>query len=143
LTLLNDHLLSKCCLTRAQQCTLISEGYAQTCKSWEDKMNIAEFKASITEKAPPANLPVPLAALWWDAKGDWAEAHAQVDELETVDGMAVHASIAKKAPRPTPITGTNAPAAFFSAQRSTPSGPRLSRACSRKLQMDEEPLITC
>jgi hypothetical protein len=96
LTLLNDHLLSKCCLTRAQQCTLMSEGYAQTCKSWEDKMNIAEFKASITEKAPPANLPVPLAALWWDAKGDWAEAHAQVDELETVDGMAVHAYLHRK-----------------------------------------------
>jgi hypothetical protein len=33
----------------------------------------------------------PLTALWWDAKGDWARAHALVDELETKDGMAVHA----------------------------------------------------
>jgi hypothetical protein len=59
-------------------------------------MNAAEFKASIAEQAPPADLPAPLAALWWDAKGDWARAHAQVDALETVDGMAVHAYLHRK-----------------------------------------------
>jgi hypothetical protein len=41
-------------------------------------------------------LPVPLAALWWDAKGDWARAHALVDELETQAGMAVHAYLHRK-----------------------------------------------
>jgi hypothetical protein len=59
-------------------------------------MNFAEFKASIAGQAPPADLPAPLAALWWDAKGDWAQAHAQVDDLETVDGMAVHAYLHRK-----------------------------------------------
>jgi hypothetical protein len=59
-------------------------------------MTVAEFKASITEQAPPADLPAPLAALWWDAKGDWAQAHAQVDALESVDGMAVHAYLHRK-----------------------------------------------
>jgi hypothetical protein len=45
---------------------------------------------------PPAELSIPLAALWWDAKGDWARAHPLVDELESVDGMAVHAYLHRK-----------------------------------------------
>ena len=60
-------------------------------------MNVEEFKASIAEEqAPPAGLSIPLAALWWDAKGDWARAHSLVDELESVDGMAVHAYLHRK-----------------------------------------------
>jgi hypothetical protein len=34
--------------------------------------------------------------LWWDAKQDWTRAHALVDELETRDGMAVHAYLHRK-----------------------------------------------
>jgi len=56
----------------------------------------AEFRASIAEEAPPVGLPAPLTALWWDAKGDWSRAHALVDELETLDGMAVHAYLHRK-----------------------------------------------
>jgi hypothetical protein len=41
-------------------------------------------------------MPATLEALWWDAKGDWARAHALVDELETPDGMAVHAYLHRK-----------------------------------------------
>ena len=60
-------------------------------------MNLEKFAASITEEqAPPAGLSIPLAALWWDAKGDWARAHSLVDELESVDGMAVHAYLHRK-----------------------------------------------
>jgi hypothetical protein len=59
-------------------------------------MNLQEFKASIASEAPEAGLPAPLAALWWDAKGAWARAHALVDELETVEGMAVHAYLHRK-----------------------------------------------
>jgi hypothetical protein len=60
-------------------------------------MNLEEFKASIAEEqTPPARLSIPLAALWWDAKGDWALAHSLVDELESVDGMAVHAYLHRK-----------------------------------------------
>ena len=59
-------------------------------------MNAEEFRASFAENAPPASLPAPLAALWWDAKGNWAQAHGLVDELETVDGMAVHAYLHRK-----------------------------------------------
>jgi hypothetical protein len=59
-------------------------------------MNLKEFRTSIAEQAPCAELSGPLAALWWDAKGDWARAHALVDDLENVDGMAVHAYLHRK-----------------------------------------------
>ncbi|MFZ1939825.1 MAG: hypothetical protein WBA18_15080 [Terracidiphilus sp.] len=55
-----------------------------------------EFLASLNRPEPPIELTVPLAALWWDAKGDWARAHGLVDELETKDGMAVHAYLHRK-----------------------------------------------
>jgi hypothetical protein len=59
-------------------------------------MNSEQFRASIAEEAPREGLPAPLMALWWDAKGDWTHAHALVDELETKDGMAVHAYLHRK-----------------------------------------------
>jgi len=59
-------------------------------------MTIAEFKGSTSAAEPPAGLPPTLCALWWDAKGDWAQAHGLVDELETRDGMAVHAYLHRK-----------------------------------------------
>ncbi len=59
-------------------------------------MNASKFRASVKEQIPPEGLTVPLAALWWDAKGEWAQAHALVDELETQDGMAVHAFLHRK-----------------------------------------------
>jgi hypothetical protein len=60
------------------------------------RMNREKFKASIVHAEPPDGLSAPLTALWWDAKGDWARSHALVDELETPDGMAVHAYLHRK-----------------------------------------------
>jgi hypothetical protein len=59
-------------------------------------MQAEEFRASLAEEEPPKELPAPLAALWWDARGDWARAHGLVDELETPEGMAVHAYLHRK-----------------------------------------------
>ena len=59
-------------------------------------MTVGEFEASISFARPPEGLTIPLAALWWDAKGDWSTAHALVDELETTEGMAVHAYLHRK-----------------------------------------------
>jgi hypothetical protein len=59
-------------------------------------MTIQEFESSLSLDAPLDGLPGPLAALWWDAKGDWARAHKLVDDLETPDGMAVHAYLHRK-----------------------------------------------
>ena len=59
-------------------------------------MTTKEFKVSVAEANPHEGLAAPLAALWWDAKGDWTRAHALVDELETAEGMAVHAYLHRK-----------------------------------------------
>jgi hypothetical protein len=59
-------------------------------------MNVEDFKASLAAEHPPEGLPATLSALWWDAKDDWTQAHALVDELETPDGMAVHAYLHRK-----------------------------------------------
>jgi hypothetical protein len=59
-------------------------------------MSAEEFRGSLTGEEPPVGLAVTLAALWWDAKGDWTRAHGLVDELETPEGMAVHAYLHHK-----------------------------------------------
>jgi hypothetical protein len=59
-------------------------------------MTFEQFTASIADKAPSEALAAPLAALWWDAKGDWTRAHALVDELSDKPGMAVHAYLHRK-----------------------------------------------
>jgi len=55
-----------------------------------------EFRASLALDEPPKSLSVPLVALWWDAKGDWPRAHNLVDELESTEGMAVHAYLHRR-----------------------------------------------
>ncbi|HWA95279.1 MAG TPA: hypothetical protein VG844_11820 [Terracidiphilus sp.] len=59
-------------------------------------MTASEFKESLEGEAPPAECTATLAALWWDAHGDWDKAHKMVDDLETTDGMAVHAYLHRK-----------------------------------------------
>jgi hypothetical protein len=59
-------------------------------------MTMDVFRGSLVQDSPPQALGTLLAALWWDAKGDWARAHGLVDELETRDGMAVHAYLHRK-----------------------------------------------
>lgn len=59
-------------------------------------MTVEQFKRSASEDSAPPDLPAPLIALWWDAKGDWQRAHALVDALESRDGMAVHAYLHRK-----------------------------------------------
>lgn len=59
-------------------------------------MTVEEFRATLDQSEPPSQLSAPLAALWWDAKGDWARAHGLVDDLETPEAMAVHAYLHRK-----------------------------------------------
>ena len=59
-------------------------------------MTHKELRSSTSHDEPPAYLSAPLAALWWDAKGDWARAHRLVDHLETTEGMTVHAYLHRK-----------------------------------------------
>jgi hypothetical protein len=59
-------------------------------------MKLEEFRASLIHAEPPAGLSAPLAALWWDGKGDWARAHGMVDDLATPEAMAVHAYLHRR-----------------------------------------------
>lgn len=59
-------------------------------------MDLQEFRASLPQSKPAEGLSIPLQALWWDAKGEWARAHGLVDSLETPEGMAVHAYLHRK-----------------------------------------------
>lgn len=54
-------------------------------------MDLTGFSASLTGAEPPADLSLPLQTLWWDAKGDWKQAHECAQADTTADGSAVHA----------------------------------------------------
>ena len=51
---------------------------------------LAEFRRTLSQRAPAAGLPPPLAALWWAAKGDWNKAHELVMDEGTKDAAWVH-----------------------------------------------------
>ncbi len=59
-------------------------------------MTMQQFQASLAGQSPTPELSAPLRALWWDAKDDWARAHAQVDDLDTPQAMAVHAYLHRR-----------------------------------------------
>jgi hypothetical protein len=54
-------------------------------------MTLGELKASVSKAEPPAALGPALSALWWEAKGDWARAHALVMDERGKDCAWVHA----------------------------------------------------
>ena len=55
--------------------------------------SLDEFKASLAQAAPPVQLSVPLASLWWMMKGDWKRAHDLVDKAEGRTEAWVHAHL--------------------------------------------------
>jgi hypothetical protein len=57
---------------------------------------LTEFKKSLNSEQPPAGIPVQLKSLWYDAKGDWHQAHAQVDHLSDQKSAWVHAYLHRK-----------------------------------------------
>ena len=54
-------------------------------------MTFDEFQASLNSDLPPQGLGRALQALWYDAKGNWAEAHRLAQEEENATGAWVHA----------------------------------------------------
>lgn len=57
---------------------------------------MAEFEASLNAEQPDSGLPVQLRSLWYDGKGDWHKAHAQVDRLNDEASAWVHAYLHRK-----------------------------------------------
>jgi hypothetical protein len=52
---------------------------------------MAEFRASLSGAVPSPALELPVAALWWAAKGDWDRAHKIVHDDSSRDAAWVHA----------------------------------------------------
>jgi hypothetical protein len=60
-------------------------------------MTFDQFHSSLANAEPDPTLPSLLKALWWDAKGDWNQAHeiAQADE-QSREAAWVHAYLHRK-----------------------------------------------
>jgi hypothetical protein len=54
-------------------------------------MDLADFRRSLTDEAPPRGHAPPLVALWYGAKGDWDKAHRIVQDENGSDAAWVHA----------------------------------------------------
>jgi hypothetical protein len=59
-------------------------------------MNLDEFRKTLASDSPPEELSLPLAGLWWDAKGDWTKAHESAQQDEGPAGAWVHAYLHRK-----------------------------------------------
>ncbi len=59
-------------------------------------MNLTEFKASLSSAQAPEYFSVQLKSLWHDGKGDWHQAHAEVDQLSDTCSAWVHAYLHRK-----------------------------------------------
>jgi hypothetical protein len=59
-------------------------------------MTFHEFSNSLTASQPPTELSPALAGLWWDAKGDWKQAHERAQDDEGPDASWVHAYLHRK-----------------------------------------------
>ena len=60
-------------------------------------MTLSELSDSVTSNnAPDSSLSLPLQALWWDAKGDWHQAHDVCQAAGSLEGDWVHAYLHRK-----------------------------------------------
>jgi hypothetical protein len=57
---------------------------------------LQQFRDSMSEPEPPADVGAALRGLWWDAKGDWARGHESAQEDEGFAGAWVHAYLHRK-----------------------------------------------
>jgi hypothetical protein len=59
-------------------------------------MTLQQFRDSLSHDEPPRQLSVALQALWWDAKGNWKQAHDVAGQDEGPAGAWVHAYLHRK-----------------------------------------------
>ncbi len=59
-------------------------------------MTLEEFRDSLSRDEPPRQLEIALAALWWDAKGNWKKAHEVAGQDEGPAAAWVHAYLHRK-----------------------------------------------
>ena len=58
-------------------------------------MTLDEFRRTLGAASPPA-LPALLQSLWYDAKGDWDQAHRIAQDVSGPHGARVHAYLHRK-----------------------------------------------
>lgn len=59
-------------------------------------MTISQLKESLSGHQPPANLSVYIAALWYDAKGRWKQAHELIQDIPDGKAAWIHAYLHRK-----------------------------------------------
>lgn len=57
---------------------------------------LTAFETSLGLAQPSDGLSIHLKSLWYDARGDWHKAHAQVDQLNDQQSAWVHAYLHRK-----------------------------------------------
>jgi hypothetical protein len=76
-------------------------------------MTIDQLRASLPQPRPPMALLPLLTALWWEAKGDWNQAHEIAQTENGADAAWVHAYLHRK-------EGDTANAGYWYRQASQP-----------------------
>lgn len=54
------------------------------------------FKKTLSQVSPASDWSSVLKSLWYDGKGDWQAAHAEVDHLNSPEAAWVHAYLHRK-----------------------------------------------
>ncbi len=54
-------------------------------------MDFETYKSSVAQAAPPEGLGMAAQALWWEAKGDWPQAHTCAQQQPDKNGAWAHA----------------------------------------------------
>lgn len=63
---------------------------------FREKMTIEQFRTTLADETAPEELSPALRAMWHDAKGNWAAAHAVAQEIDDRTGSWVHAYLHRK-----------------------------------------------
>jgi hypothetical protein len=59
-------------------------------------MNREQFNKSLDSSQSPAGLNEYLSALWYDAKGNWEEAHKMIQDLSSPIAARIHGYLHRK-----------------------------------------------
>jgi hypothetical protein len=59
-------------------------------------MTLEEFRRTLTQNAPPAELSPAQRAMWEDAKGNWSAAHGIAQEIDDRTGSWIHAYLHRR-----------------------------------------------
>ena len=54
-------------------------------------MDFETYRQSLAEPTAPAGMSMAAQALWWEAKGDWHQAHNCAQQQSDAEGAWVHA----------------------------------------------------